>query len=210
MKKLFVCFVSISLVLIFCLGMTGEIAAEYIDTEKAAISGKGVIYVPADTASVSFSVETRAQDQREAKDKNEKIVDALKSACARLGTVSEDSFYSYADQCSGGYTFTRCMTIAAGNPDSVGLISQKLLEGGATGINYICYSVKDLRPYEGRVLALAIEDAEFKASALGLKLKLTEISELGCYGYYDGRYDKDGRHLVSVECNVSVVFERGS
>ncbi len=208
MKKIFVCLISLSLALVFCFGVTTDVAAAYNNIESASISGRGIIYVPADTVSISFCVETRSENSRDAVSINEKTIGAIKSACGGLGCISEDSFYSYEDPCSDRQTVTRCLTLLTSKLDSVGSLTQKLIDSGATSVNYVCYSLKDAKPYESKALGLAIEDAQKRASETGLNLPLTEINESCCWSHYDGRCDKDGRHLVAVECNVSVTFKR--
>lgn len=208
MKKLLFYPVVFLMITAFCLGTVIPVSAECTDADSATFSGKGVLYVPADTVSISFSIETRADNQESAQKQNTAVTEKIKSACAGLGSLNEDSFYSFEDPCSGKHTATRCMTLTTGKISSVTTITQKLTEFGATGINYTCYSVKNLKPYQDKVLRLAIEDAESKAAGLGLQLKLSSISDFGCYSYYDGKCDQNGNKLVSVECNVSVLFAR--
>jgi uncharacterized protein YggE len=208
MKKLLYYPILLLLLTVFCLGAVIPVSAECTDADSATLSGKGVLYVPADTVTISFSIETCADSQEDAQKQNAAVTEKIKSACAGLGCLNEDSFYSYSDPCSGKFIATRCMTITTGKINSVASITQKLTDSGATGINYTCYIVKNLKPYQDKVLKLAIEDAENKAIGLGLQLKLSSINDLGCYSYYDGKCDQNGNKLVSVECNVSVLFER--
>lgn len=207
MKKIFTFLISVSLALLFCISGTTKISAQFDDADSVAISGKGVIYVPADTASISFCVESHAQSKQDAQAENEKSVAALRAALSGYGCIAEDSYYFYEDPCSGSFTVNRCMTLTTEKPDSANDISHRLIDNGATGVNFICYNVKDLKPYAGSALKLAVEDAQSKAAALGMNLKLSGINDTGCFAYYDGKCDKDGRRLVAIECNVSVNFE---
>ena len=63
-------------------------------------------------------------------------------------------------------------------------------------------------PYEEEALRLAIENAESKAAALGLTMRLSEINDYGCYRFCGNGFDIDENGRVAIECNVSAVYKR--
>ncbi|MBS6446626.1 MAG: SIMPL domain-containing protein [Clostridiales bacterium] len=209
MKKLTIRAGVLILACMLSLGAMTSVFAAYEDTDTAVISGKGTVLAPADTAVIHFCIETHAKKEDAAKVKNDEIIEAVRALVGNAGNLSEESFFAFEEPNPGKYAVSRCMSLTTNNVDSVPELTQKMIEAGVTGINGTWYTVTDAAPYEEEALRLAIENAESKAAALGLTMRLSEINDYGCYRFCGNGCDIDENGRVAIECNVSVVYKRG-
>lgn len=207
MKRFIISFVSITVsFLILITLIIPAAAADYTGVQTVTVTGRGILRVKADTATLSFGIETRDKDVLTAQTKNEKLTAEIKALASAFGCITDESYYSYEDPSTGIDTISRYMTLVTGRVNDIPALTDKLIESGASCVNCICYNVKNLAPFEYEVLRFAIADAENKAAGLGLKLNLTEITELGCYSYYDGSCGQNAGKQVVIECNINAVF----
>ena len=209
MKKLTIRAGALILACILSLGAMTSVFAAYEDTDTAVISGKGTVLAPADTAVIHFCIETHAKKEDAAKVKNDEIIEAVRTLVGSAENLSEESFFSYEEPNSGKYVISRCMSLNTSDVDSVPELTQKMIDSGVTGINGIWYTIKDAASYEEEALRLAIENAESKAAALGLTMRLPEINDYGCYRFCGNGCGIDENGQVSIECSVSIVYKRG-
>ncbi len=194
----------LALVLIAALFPLSAAAESFDEAKSATFTGRGQVFVKADTATVNFCVETRGNDALDVKKENDKTVEKLKKELGKY-CVNDDCFYTYTDPATGTVTATRSMTLFTDNVDGVGALTQNMLRNGATAINCVMYGLKDPTPHQDKALAIAIADAKSKAAALSIKLPLKEIIEFGSYSYSSGGCG-DNRKPVTVESNVNVIF----
>lgn len=207
MKKIFVRALSfVFAAIIVCSLMSVCAFAAYDDAETVTLSGRGAVYAPADTVTINVSIETTAKKESAAKAENDEILAKLKSL--GYGDVSEESYFSYEDMVTGKTSVSRFLLYTTDDVASVGDITKKMIDIGVTGINCICYSVKDRKPYENEALKAAIEDAEKKAEFLGLSMKLSEINEFFCHPYCDMGMCGGNDGMVMIECEVSVIYKK--
>lgn len=208
MKKLFIRAGVLILACILSLGAMTSVGAAYADADTAVLSGRGTVLAPADTAIIHFCVETHAKKEDAAKARNDEIIETIRSLIGNSGILSEESFFSYEEPNSGRRSVSRCLSLTTSDVGSVPELTQKMIDNGVTGLNGVWYTVKDASAYEKEALRLAIEDAESKAAALGLTLRLSEINDYGCYRFCDNGCGIDENGQVSIECSVSIVYKR--
>ena len=209
MKKSFIRAGVFLLACILCFGAMTSVSAAYDDADTVTLSGSGSVSVPADTAVIRFCIETHGKRESSAKTQNDEILEEVKSYGNNLGRISEESYCSFEDPVSGRVTVSRCLSLTTEDMDSVTSLSERLIESGVTSIQGVWYSVKNMKAFEQEALRLAIQNAESKAQSLGLGLRVSEISDYGCYqrcGCF-GCQENDGM-IITIECNVSVVYKR--
>ena len=194
------------LVCMFC--FSTAVIADYNEADTVTVSGKGSVVVPADVAVIHFCIETHAKKESAAKMQNDAILTSLKAL--DIGSqISEESYFSYEDPSSGRVTVSRCFSLTTEDMEGIPELTQSMIDSGVTGINGIWYSVKNKKPYEQEALRLAVQDAQGKAAALGLTIKLSEITDFGCYQSCNGSGCMGNGQQIGIECNVSVVYKRG-
>lgn len=204
MKKYITRIFSMLFVFILIFACTCSLFAAYDSVEKVTVTGTGTVLIPADRITLGFCIETHASSADTAKEKNDAALAAIKEA---FPDIAEESYYSENDPRSRKYTVSRCLLLTSSNVGSAEEIIEKLTENGATSVNCICYSASDMSSYEKEALRLAIEDANSKAEALGLSLKLSEFSDYGCMRACDmSCIDTAGN--IRIECNISAVYTR--
>lgn len=208
MKKSFIRAGSFILACILCFGAMTSVSAAYSEADTVTLSGTGSVSVPADIAVIRFCIETYGKRESSAKAQNDEILEEVRSYGEDFGRISEESYYSFEDPGTGRITVSRCLSLATEDLDAVSELTKQLVSSGVTSVQGVWYSLKNMRSYENEALRLAIQDAENKAETLGLTLRVSEISDYGCYQRYDcyGCQNDDGQ--ITVECNVSVVYKR--
>ena len=208
MKKLWIRTGSFILACILCLGAMTSVFADYSDADTVTLTGSGTVFIPADIAVIRFCIETHAKKESSAKAQNDEILETLMAYEEDFGQIAEDSYYSFEDPNSGRMTVSRCLSLTTDEVESVPELTEHLIDNGATAIHGVWYSVKNVKPYEEEALRLAIQNAESKAGAMGLTLRISEISDYGCYQRCDGYDCSNGNGQIVLECNVSVVYKR--
>lgn len=184
----------------FCVSVVSVNAAD-----KLTVTGHGEISVPADTVTVSFSVDVRSASLADSQKKSEAIAKKLVSATKKYGTVSEESYFSYEDAGCGKWCVSRSYVIVSSRPEKADEICAVLTDSGATAICFIGFSLSDTSGYEGKALDAAIKDARARASLLGNTLGEREIIDYGsCVCICCENCDRRG--YVTVECTVNIVY----
>ncbi|MGM9684365.1 MAG: SIMPL domain-containing protein [Eubacteriales bacterium] len=178
------------------------------DAEIAEISGRGSIKVPADTATVSFTVESRGKSADDARRQNLEDVAKVKEMCGKYGDIITESSYVCDNAQNGRFTASTFLVLKTDKPESADDLKDTLAGCGNVCLNYTDYGLTDCSKYQSEALELAISDAESKISGLGLRMKLVRISEFGCCCMYCGESDENGRKLVTLECNISAEFRK--
>ncbi len=183
-------------------------AAESV-SDYARISGKAILCVPADTATVSFCVEARESKEEKAMQKNAEILQRIRDRLTEAGIpllLTEDSFCRFENPDCGGVCVSRYMTLILNDLTKVAGISDLLISAGASSINCIWYSLRDSSAYAENLLALAIEDARQKLGALEGEFTVRSVEEQGIYTYCDSTQTDPAAPLVTVCCDIFVNF----
>ena len=184
------------------IGIAGiSASADNQPLERVEVVGHGTVYAKADTATIDFCMETNAADYASARAENEKVYEKLKKSVSNIGALSEETLYSYAAPDAGTVSFTRCLRLRTNQIDSLGAIIEKLTDNGATGINYIGYSLKESGQLRQEALMRAVQDGQKKAGPMTASLELTEIRES-----FGGYCCEDCRNEIAVSCDVILVY----
>lgn len=185
--------------LLCCLSV--QIAA----TDKLTVTGHGVISVPADTVTISFSVDVKSASAADSAKKSETVGEKLASAVNKYGTVYEESFFSYEDSENGKWCFSRSYVLSSNYPSKADEICSLLTSSGATAIYFIGFSLNETKAHQEKALDAALKDARARASALGNTLGEREIIDYGdCMCICSENPDKRG--YVTIECTVKIIY----
>lgn len=201
MKKQIARFISLVFVFIFVIGGS-SLCAAYESVEKATLSGKGTVTFPADSATVSFCIDTDSKKESEAREKSDAVLSLLRS---HYGEISEDSYFSHEDPVAKRFFVSRCCSLKIKNAADNADIINSLVQYGVTSVNGICYFSENQGEYEKEALRLAVEDANAKAEALGLRLYPVEITDFGCYRSY-GAENAAQNGYITLECSISAIY----
>ena len=170
--------------------------------DTVTVQGTSTIEATPDLISVYYNIETKGETSSEAKDKNNEILDKLKSSIVSEGfeeaELKTESFNVYPDykwiggeRKDNGYKATHSLKIELKSEDfdKISELIDAGLNAGA-GISYINFELsKELQnEYKAQALELASKDAQIKADAIasgfGKKAgKLISVS-VSDYGYY--------------------------
>lgn len=177
-------------------------------TDFAEFSGHGIKQVAADTASLSFTVETSAETVKAAEKANAAAAATLERAFAQSerGCLREDSFYTWYNEQTGQHVASRSFTLTTTDLDNLAATREKLTELGATSVNYVNYSLSDLAPYRDELIRLAIADATAKTSALEGSYTLASLREFGLYAYGNDAPCPGSRPTVTITCDITATF----
>ena len=178
-----------------------------------SVAGNGMVQAMPDLAILSFSARHQDPNQKVARDTVEKTISifilALEKAGVKKEQIKADSLYlsprySYKDNESKliGFEATRDISIETSDLATIGSLVDLAIESGineAAGFNY---KVKDLKPYQDKATALAIEDAKKKAQLLadGFGVKLDKPCSLSFANYAQpALYRANNYKLLSTE-----------
>jgi uncharacterized protein YggE len=166
--------------LMFCLdGMaSGQITVPGLRRASVRATGQASLSVSPDLARVTVSVETRAATAQEAASQNATQTNALLNilrqflgANADIKTVgySLNPIYVYPKDgppTITGYTATNSLQISLSDLSQVGRLIDIAVQGGATRIQGIQFTLKDPQPVQTRVLREAAAQAKIQAEAI--------------------------------------------
>lgn len=173
--------------------------------ERLTVTGHGGISVPADTVTVSFSVDVRAASLADSQKKSDEVGKKTVLAAKKYGSVYEESYFSYEDAACGKWCVSRSYIVTSSRPEDADEICAALTSSGATAICFIGFSLSDTSEYEGKALDAAIKDARARASSLGNTLGEREIIDFGsCVCICCENSDRRG--YVTVECTVNILY----
>lgn len=173
--------------------------------DKLTITGQGKISVPADTVTVSFSVEVKTASYADSMKKSEAIGRKVVSAVKEYGSVSEESYFSYEDAGCGKWCVSRSYVLTSSQPDKTDKICSALTESGATAICFIGFSLSDSSGYEVKALEAAVKDARARAAAVNDSLSEREMIDYGsCVCTCCESSEKRG--YVVIECTVNIIY----
>lgn len=197
MKKLMIC--ALTALVLFV--STARVSA----IDKVTITGHGAISAPADTVTVSYSVDVKAASYTDSVKKSNTAGKKIASAVKKFGTVTEESYFSYEDCTCGKWCLTRSYVLTSSQIGNVDQICSALTEAGVTSICFICFSLSDASEYEKKALDAAISDARGRAGLISSSMTEREIIDYGsCVcSYCENRVE---RGYVTVECSVNIIY----
>ena len=174
--------------------------------ETVIVTGRSELQAPADCVAISFSVETRSNDKKDATAQNDKLSQSVTKAVSSYGTVCRNAFYTYQDSCSGQFCTVSHFTLQSDRPKEAVAIFNKLITAGASSVEPPQYELSDRSAWEAKALTAAIADAEERAklcAASGQPVALIDRREdFCCYACRDGSCNA----TVTVTCNVTLTY----
>jgi hypothetical protein len=155
-------------------------AAQAIPEDGGVVTviGRGEAFGQPDIASVQVGVETFAETVEEATQSNQATLEAIMSAMDELGIASENiqttNFNLWADQRRGedgfegirGFWVSNQVRVTVLDITQTGKVLQAATKAGANNIFGINFSVSDPAALESEARALAMADAEARATEL--------------------------------------------
>jgi len=195
-----------------------------VSGESVSSNGIASVEVVPDLVSVYFSVETKGDNSKEAKDANAVIVDDVVTALIKEGFVRDDivteNFNVYEDwiwndgeRTSNGYKATHSIKVKLDSDGEVGDVIDAGVDAGAN-LGYINFELsRELEnQYKVEALKLAAQDARIKAAAIaeGLGAELGDVISTSSSDFdYNPwmAYSNDGMTSVSgakVETEIQV------
>ena len=173
--------------------------------DKVSVIGHGEISAPADTVTVSFSVDVKTASAADSAKKSEAAGKKIVAAVKKYGEVSEESYFSYEDAGCGKWSVSRSYVLISTEPGKIDEICSALTSAGATAICFIGYSISDAKEYQESALKAAVADARERAAVLGDDLGEREIIDYGsCICYCCENPDRRG--YVTIECTVNIIY----
>lgn len=195
-----------------------------VSGESVSSNGIASVEVVPDLVSVYFSVETKGDNSKEAKDANAVIVDDVVTALIKEGFVRDDivteNFNVYEDwiwndgeRTSNGYKATHSIKVKLASDGEVGDVIDAGVDAGAN-LGHINFELsRELEnQYKVEALKLAAQDARIKAAAIaeGLGAELGDVISTSSSDFdYNPwmAYSNDGMTSVSgakVETEIQV------
>ena len=173
------------------------------ELSKASITGKAVLYAPADKVCISYVIEDNGNGEKTLTEKAE----GLKKSVSEYGTPTLDGYFSYTDQ-NGNIVTARTYVISSPRIKDVSSLMNKLIAGGATSISSPMYSLENKSDWEKAALKAAVDDAKARASACGIKGDPTSLRDLGSNPdlcHFSFSPCQDGR--IQIECRVVLGYK---
>ncbi|MED3622591.1 SIMPL domain-containing protein [Neobacillus thermocopriae] len=154
------------------------------------VIGEGSVYASPDMSTITLGVISEginlSDAQKENNEKTTKVIQAL----TNIGIPNEDiktadyrieMVYDYEDgkQTLRGYRVTHMLEVTNHAVDRTGLIVDTAVNNGANTVSNIDFNLKNPQVYYNQALALALKDAQLKATelikAMGVKLNKIPI-----------------------------------
>jgi len=195
-----------------------------VSGESVSSNGIASVEVVPDLVSVYFSVETKGDNSKEAKDANAVIVDDVVTALIKEGfarddivtenfNVYEDWIWNDGERTSNGYKATHSIKVKLASDGEVGDVIDAGVDAGANlgHINFeLSWELEN--QYKVEALKLAAQDARIKAAAIaeGLGAELGDVISTSSSDFdYNPwmAYSNDGMTSVSgakVETEIQV------
>jgi len=195
-----------------------------VSGESVSSNGIASVEVVPDLVSVYFSVETKGDNSKEAKDANAVIVDDVVTALIKEGfarddivtenfNVYEDWIWNDGERTSNGYKATHSIKVKLASDGEVGDVIDAGVDAGAN-LGHINFELsRELEnQYKVEALKLAAQDARIKAAAIaeGLGAELGDVISTSSSDFdYNPwmAYSNDGMTSVSgakVETEIQV------
>lgn len=188
MKKQIILIIMAVCLLMTCIG--GGVTASALaspaldDLRSLTVTGNAKITVDADGCEFYGSVTTLAETLADAEKNSSATLRKISVAFAPYGEVTERSFNVCPSRVGNGYTAYRYLMFKANSTDSAAEMRSELANAGVTEICGMTYTSSNDSEYRAKALALALENAQATALAMGAEGRLIKAEE--CYCYPDG------------------------
>ena len=169
---------------------------------KASITGKAVIYAPADNVTISYVIEDRGNGENALS----KTAEEIQKSIAEYGTATLDGYFSYTDH-TGNTVVARTYVICSKRVKDTQTIMNKMIKGGASSVSSPTYSLENRSEWEKKALKAAIENAKARASECGINGEVSSLHDCGSnnnYCCFSFSPCPDGK--VQVECRVVLKY----
>ncbi len=204
----------------------GEAPGQDRDRGTLQVSGQAIVQVPADRASLSFSVETEAPSARDASRSNAERMDAVIRALRGAGIpgMEIETFgynlapeYRVSREDQGGQTITgyrayNNIRVKLPEVDAAGQVLDLALEAGANRVSNLAFEASDTREARLRALreavATAREEAEAIAQAMGVRLGPALEVQGGASAPPPGRMES--MQMRAFDASVATPIEAGT
>lgn len=188
MKKQIILIIIATCLLAACVG--GNLTASALsspaldDLRSLTVTGTATLTVDADGCEFYGSVTTLAETLADAEKNSSATLRKISVAFAPYGEVTERSFNVCPSRVGNGYTAYRYLMFKANSTDSAAEMRSELANAGVTEICGMTYTSSNDSEYRAKALALALENAQATALAMGAEGRLIKAEE--CYCYPDG------------------------
>lgn len=151
-------------------------AEEAENVNRVTVNGEGRLLVKPDVAYVNVGIQAQNADadvaQKEARDKMNRIMRALEQLgideenIETLGYSLNRQYNYYENSREEYYMAQNTVKVTVDDLDRVGEIIDGVTTAGANNINSVRFAIKDQSQYYNEALALAMENAKGKATAI--------------------------------------------
>jgi len=178
----------LALGLIIAANLSGSSSISIAESEQApviTVSGSGSIEVPPNEARVMVRIETKASNAKDSQEANaaitDTVLDALRDAGIRKDDIETSSFSIREDKqfdrnlgrsVSMGFVSSHLLSVTTTAVDDTGSIIDVSTKAGATGIDFVTFTLDEetQREVRDQALAEAVAEAQSKADLLAQQL----------------------------------------
>ncbi|MCD4837485.1 MULTISPECIES: SIMPL domain-containing protein [Neobacillus] len=152
------------------------------------VTGEGSVYVSPDMSTITLGVISEGINLSDAQQENNEKTAKVIQALINIGIPNEDiktadyrieMVYDYIDgkQTLRGYRVVHILEVINHTVDRTGLIVDTAVNNGANTVSNIEFNLKNPQVYYNQALALALKDAQLKATELTIEMgvKLNRI-----------------------------------
>lgn len=141
------------------------------------VTGEGSLEVPPDTAVVTVGASTRAETAAAAYQQTAMLMNQVVQALLAMGIPREQMQSQqvalrpiYEKERLVGYQGASTLRVRLMDLAAIGPTIDRAVAAGATDVQGLSFDVREPQAYESRALALAVQDAQRKASAVARSL----------------------------------------
>ena len=141
------------------------------NTAYVSVNGEGTVTVVPDVVTINLGVSTEAKDAQTAKSENDKAIDAVIKYTKKMGIPENNVKTQYVslnkrtkyEEKEDYYFAQQTMTIKLEKLDMYEELMQGLVSQGANTINGVDFSSSNIKEYENKARAAAVNNAKDKA-----------------------------------------------
>ncbi|WP_196591165.1 SIMPL domain-containing protein [Pectinatus frisingensis] len=178
MKKIQMMLLMMLFVLPFA--VSPSIAGAEAAPRTISVEGESSFYVTPDQASVEIGIETTGTTAADASRKNAAVMTDIQNALYGIGFTQKDiktasyDFYPVYDKDNSqritGYKAENTVVVTTNDINNVGSIIDTAVKNGASNVNSVKFSLKDVQKYKDSALKAAVIDAKQKSKAIAGEL----------------------------------------
>ncbi len=193
--------------LFLCLGTTAIYAAEEPGSslKSLCVGGYGVVTVTPDSACISMEISAVERSADAALEKATSRLSSVRELVAPYGELTQTAYYTHPE-CDKRYVSTYVLSLETTRLNELSALLERLPQAGVSVIHPVCFFAKDTKDAEAQALALAMENAKEKATALGVDLSLLRMEAHPCRMRPYGMDQTDLASGIAIECYVTAWF----